>query len=158
MESERYERVMTSIKRKVPDRVPWTLWGHFPSLPFLKYYSWEKANRDGEESAKAHIALLNELDYKMDLLKVTPFYKFMAYHWGSKFKFLNNEETTETVEVVVKETKDWKKYGCLTLEPNYVKTLGQFQFFRVKLVVGCLSFIQFPALLFKLYIMFQRLN
>ena len=73
MESERYERVMAAMRREVPDRVPWTLWGHFPAVSFLKYYSWEKGNRDGEESARAHMALLRVLDYKMDLLKVTPF-------------------------------------------------------------------------------------
>lgn len=113
MKSERYERVMAAIRREVPDRVPWALWGHFPSLPFLNYYSWEKANRDGEELAKAHIALLNELDYKMDLLKVTPFFMFMAYQWGSKYQFINNDESAKRVEAVVKETKDWKKLWVL---------------------------------------------
>lgn len=113
MESERYERVLAAVNRRVPDRVPWALWGHFPALPFLRYYSWEKANRDGEELAKAHIALLNELDYKMDLLKVTPFYKYMACQWGSKFRFVDNEEDAETVEVVVKEPGDWRRLWVL---------------------------------------------
>lgn len=113
MESERYERVMAAIRREAPDRIPWALWGHFPALPFLSYYSWEKANRDGEELARAHIALLTDLDYKMDLLKVTPFFKYMASHWGSKFRFTNNEESVETVEVAVKETGDWKKLWVL---------------------------------------------
>jgi uroporphyrinogen decarboxylase len=113
MTSERYERVLTAIRRQEPDRVPWALWGHFPAVPFLKYYSWEKANRDGGELAKAHIALLNALDYKMDLLKVTPFYRFMAYHWGSKFRFTNNNEVVETVDVLVKDAKDWQKLWVL---------------------------------------------
>jgi len=113
MESERYERVLTAVDRGIPDRVPWALWGHFPALPFLKYYSWEKANRDGEESAKAHVALLDELDYKMDLLKVTPFYKYMACQWGSRFRFVDNEEDAETVEVPVKEPKDWHRLQIL---------------------------------------------
>lgn len=113
MRSERYERVMTAINREVPDRVPWTLWGHFPALPFLHYYSWEKANRDGEELAQSHVALVNELDYKMDLLKVTPFYRFMAYHWGSQFRFTNNNEVVETIEVIVQEPADWKKLWVL---------------------------------------------
>jgi len=113
MESERYERVIAAIHREVPDRVPWALWGHFPSLPFLRYYSWEKANRDGEELARAHIALLLELDYKMDLLKVTPFYRYMADRWGSIFRFTNNEEEVETVEVFVNETDDWEKLWVL---------------------------------------------
>ncbi len=73
MESDRFERVMTVINREVPDRVPWSVWGHFPAVDWLDYYSWEKANRDGEEAAKAHMALLRELDYKMDLLKGTFF-------------------------------------------------------------------------------------
>jgi len=113
MKSERYARVMAAINREVPDRVPWAIWGHFPSLPFLEYYSWEKANRDGEENAKAHIALMTELDYKMDLLKVTPFFRFMAYHWGSKYRFVNNDEFPEIGDAVVKETKDWKKLWVL---------------------------------------------
>ena len=94
------------MNNQVPDRVPWSLWGHFPAAPFLRYYSWEKANRDGEESAKAHLALMRSLDYKMDLLKVTPFYRYMAGHWGSKFKWIDNEESPITVEVCVKETSD----------------------------------------------------
>jgi uroporphyrinogen decarboxylase len=113
MSSVRYDRVMSAIRREVPDRVPWALWGHFPAAPFLRYYSWEKANRDGREIARSHIALLNELDYKMDLLKVTPFYRFMAHHWGSKFRFTNNEEVVETVDVIVKESKDWEKLWVL---------------------------------------------
>jgi uroporphyrinogen decarboxylase len=113
LESERYERVMAAIRGEVPDRVPWALWGHFPSLPFLEYYSWEKANRDGEELANAHIALLNALDYKMDFLKVTPFYEYMGYRWGSKFKFVDNDESVGYVELFVKKTEDWHKLFVL---------------------------------------------
>ncbi len=113
MNSERYERVMTALHRDVPDRLPWALWGHFPSLPFLEYYSWEKANRDGRELATAHLALLTALDYKMDFLKVTPFYNYMSCHWGSKYQFTNNEESAEKKEVVIKETADWKKLWVL---------------------------------------------
>jgi uroporphyrinogen decarboxylase len=104
---------MTVMQRGVPDRVPWALWGHFPAVPFLKYYSWEKANRDGEESARAHLALLRTLDFKMDLLKVTPYYRFMACQWGSKFHWENNNESPTTKEVVVKETNDWKRLWVL---------------------------------------------
>jgi uroporphyrinogen decarboxylase len=113
MESERYERVMSAIRREVPDRVPWAIWGHFPACDWLDYYSWEKANRDGEESAKAHLALLRALDYKMDLLKVTPFYRFMAFQWGSKFHWENNNESPSTVKVLVKTTEDWSKLWVL---------------------------------------------
>jgi uroporphyrinogen decarboxylase len=113
MESERLERVLAVLNRKIPDRVPWAIWGHFPAVNWLKRYSWEKANRDGEESAKAHLALLQALDYKMDLLKVTPFYKFMACQWGSKFHWENNDESPNTLEVCVKETEDWSKLWVL---------------------------------------------
>jgi uroporphyrinogen decarboxylase len=113
MESERFDRVMTAIRREEPDRVPWTLWGHFPAIDWLQYYSWEKAVRDGEESAKAHLALLRELDYKMDLLKVTPFFRYMAYRWGSKFKFTDNTGTDEYVDFFVKKPDDWGKLWVL---------------------------------------------
>jgi len=113
MKSERHTRVMTALRREIPDRVPWALWGHFPAVPFLRYYSWEKANRDGKESARAHMALLRALDYKMDLLKVTPFYRYMSCKWGSKFRFKDNEELDETLEVAVKETEDWEKLWVL---------------------------------------------
>ena len=113
MASDRYERVMAAMRRDVPDRVPWALWGHFPAVPFLKYYSWEKANRDGEESARAHLALLRSLDYKMDLLKVTPFYRFMACQWGSKFRWEDNDESPATIDVTVKTPGDWEKLWVL---------------------------------------------
>lgn len=111
--SDRYERVITVLNRKVPDRVPWSIWGHFPAVKWLNRYSWEKANRDGEESANAHLALLQALDYKMDLLKVTPYYRFMASLWGSKFHWENNDESPTTVDVCVKETEDWDKLWVL---------------------------------------------
>jgi uroporphyrinogen decarboxylase len=125
MESDRFERMMTVIHREVPDRVPWSIWGHFPAVNWLDYYSWEKANRDGEEAAKAHIALLRELDYKMDMLKVTPFYRFMAYRWGSKFQWENNDESPSTTEVCVKKTGDWEKLWVLDPQKElreYVRT------------------------------------
>ena len=113
MDSERYERVMAVIRREQPDRVPWSIWGHFPAVNWLDYYSWALAQRSGEEAARAHIALLRELDYKMDLLKVTPFYRFMAMQWGSRFDFRDNEEDAPTLDTVVKETKDWEKLWVL---------------------------------------------
>ncbi len=125
MESERFDRVLAVTQCKVPDRVPWALWGHFPACKWLNGYSWEKTTRDGEESAKAHMALLRELDYPMDLLKVTPYYRFMAMQWGSKFEFINNEEEAETKEVTVKKTKDWEKLWVLDPKKElreYVRT------------------------------------
>ena len=104
---------MTVIRRKVPDRVPWSIWGHFPAVNWLDYYSWELAQRSGEEAARGHMALIRELDYKMDLLKVTPFYRFMAMQWGSKFNFVDNEEDAPTLSTAVKETKDWEKLWVL---------------------------------------------
>ncbi len=113
MESERFERVMAVMHREVPDRVPWSIWGHFPAVDWLGRYSWEKSTRDGEESAAAHMALLRELDYKMDLLKVTPYYRFMAMQWGSRFDFRDNREDAPTLSTVVKESEDWGKLWVL---------------------------------------------
>lgn len=113
MESDRFERVFTVMNNKVPDRVPWALWGHFPACEWLDYYSWELSTRNGEHQAKAHMALLRELDYKMDLLKVTPYYRFMAMQWGSKFDFRDNEEEAPTLTTVVKETEDWSNLWVL---------------------------------------------
>lgn len=111
--TERHDRVNAVMQLKVPDKVPWAVWAHFPAIPWLKYYSWELANRNGEHQAKAHLALLRALDYKMDLLKVTPFFRNMAYHWGSKFRFTNNTGLDETVDVIVKQPEDWEKIWVL---------------------------------------------
>jgi hypothetical protein len=35
----------------------------------------KKDTRGGEEATKTHMRLLRELDYLMDLLKVTPYYR-----------------------------------------------------------------------------------
>jgi uroporphyrinogen decarboxylase len=113
MESERFERVMAAMHREIPDRVPWAIWGHFPACDWLDYYSWELSTRNGEQLAKSHIALLRELDYKMDLLKVTPYYRFMAMKWGSTFDFRNNNENAPTIKTIVKETEDWNKLWVL---------------------------------------------
>jgi uroporphyrinogen decarboxylase len=116
---------MAVMRREQPDRVPWSIWGHFPAVNWLDYYSWELSQRSGEEAAKAHIALLRELDYKMDLLKVTPFYRFMAMQWGSHFDFKNNEENAPTFSTIVKEAKDWEKLWVLDPKKElreYVRT------------------------------------
>jgi uroporphyrinogen decarboxylase len=104
---------MAALDRGIPDRVPWGLWGHFPAVDWLERYSWEKATRDGEENARAHLALLRELDYKMDLLKVTPYYKYMAMKWGSEFQFVDNNENASTLNLAVKESDDWEKLWVL---------------------------------------------
>jgi len=101
------------MRREVPDRVPWAIWGHFPAVDWLGRYSWEKSTRDGEESAAAHMALLRELDYKMDLLKVTPYYRFMAMQWGSNFDFRDNQEEAPTLSTVVKEAGNWERLWVL---------------------------------------------
>jgi uroporphyrinogen-III decarboxylase len=113
MESEQYQRVLAAANLEVPDRIPWSIWAHYPAIPWLKHYSWELANRNGEHQAKAHLALLRSLDYKMDLLKVTPFFRSMAYRWGSKFQFRNNTGKDEEIDVVVKEPVDWEKLWVL---------------------------------------------
>jgi uroporphyrinogen decarboxylase len=113
MESDRFERVMAVMRREVPDRVPWALWGHFPACEWLDCYSWELSTRNGEHQAKAHMALLRELDYKMDLLKVTPYYRFMAMQWGSKFDFKDNEEEAPTLSTAVEDPEDWSKLWVL---------------------------------------------
>jgi len=113
MESERFERVMAAVRHEVPDRVPWTLWSHFPAIPWIPNYSWEKASRDGEELAKSHMALLRELDYNMDLLKVTPFFRFMAQQWGSRFTFTNNTGSDKDENYIVKNPDDWEKLWVL---------------------------------------------
>jgi len=113
MESDRYNRVMAAVRREVPDRVPWAIWGHIPALPWVPGYSWEKASRDGEELAKSHLALLRELDYSMDLLKVTPFFRFMAQQWGSKFTFKDNNGLDDATDLFVKKPDDWSKLWVL---------------------------------------------
>lgn len=113
MDSDRYERVVTAANLGVPDRVPWSVWAHYPAIPWLKYYSWELANRNGEHQARAHMALLNALDYKMDLLKVTPFFRSMAYQWGSEFEFRNNDGKDTQTSQIVNEPEDWEHLWVL---------------------------------------------
>ena len=113
MNQDRYERVITAANNGTPDRVPWSVWAHYPAIPWLKYYSWELANRNGEHQAKAHLALLQALDYKMDLLKVTPFFRSMAYQWGSEFEFKNNDGKDTQLSMIVKEPEDWERLWVL---------------------------------------------
>ncbi|MBD3171511.1 hypothetical protein GF326_03465 [Candidatus Bathyarchaeota archaeon] len=111
--NDRYERVITAANNGVPDRVPWSVWAHYPAIPWLKHYSWELANRNGEHQAKAHLALLQALDYKMDLLKVTPFFRAMADRWGSDFEFKNNDGKDTQRAMIVNEPEDWERLWVL---------------------------------------------
>lgn len=111
--NDRYERVITAANNGIPDRVPWSVWAHYPAIPWLKHYSWELANRNGEHQAKAHLALLQALDYKMDLLKVTPFFRAMADRWGSDFEFKNNDGKDTQRAMIVNEPEDWERLWVL---------------------------------------------
>jgi len=51
----------------------------------------------------------------MDLLKVTPYYRFMAMQWGSSFDFRDNQEEAPTLSTVVKEAGDWERLWVLDL-------------------------------------------
>lgn len=58
------------------------------------------------------MAFLQQLDYKMDLLKVTS-WADASIQWGTKWRFTNNDEYPEKVEVAVKQTNDWEKLWVL---------------------------------------------
>jgi len=67
MNQDRYERVITAANNGTPDRVPWSVWAHYPAIPWLKYYSWELANRNGEHQAKAPLANYNAVGKVVEL-------------------------------------------------------------------------------------------
>lgn len=69
MELSKRERVLLALSGRDVDRVPVSLWQHFPGL-----------DRRGDDIARAHIEFQQKYDF--DLLKFTPSAGYYAEDWG----------------------------------------------------------------------------
>ena len=64
------------------------------------------------------MALLNELDYKMDLLKVTYFFRVMASLWGTKYRFIDNQKLQSNLMFLSRGLRIGGSSGYLIQERN----------------------------------------
>lgn len=99
------QRIYAAIKGEPVDRVPFSLWRHFPDV-----------DQTARGLAEAVIGFQKKFEF--DLVKITPASGYFPEAWGAKLIYRTDEEgkqkgTREFVSYPVKTPKDWQKLQSL---------------------------------------------
>lgn len=100
------ERIYKTIKNEPADRIPISLWRHFPD-----------SDQTSQGLAKAVIDFQKKFDF--DLVKVTPASGYMAEAFGGKFMPLKTglpKGIRECVDFPVKNHNDWEKIKPINMD------------------------------------------
>lgn len=102
------QRLETCLSGQKPDRVPITLWRHFPV-----------DDQRAEKLAAATLAFQKTFDF--DLVKVSPASSFSVKDWGSKDEWRGaTEGTREYTQWAIKQPEDWGKLAVLDPHKGYL--------------------------------------
>lgn len=94
-----FERIYATIQGKSVDRVPFSMWRHFPEV-----------DKSSKRFANALIA--NQQKFEFDFIKVTPSSGYMGEIFGGNFDFKKNEVekgVRESRSIIVNSNQDWIK-------------------------------------------------
>lgn len=98
------KRLEAAINGEKPDRVPVSLWRHWPG-------------DDQDAASLAAVHLKWQQDYDWDLLKVGPASSYSVIDWGVKDRWVGHiEGIRETTFFPVRTPEDWTK--LMVLDPN----------------------------------------
>ena len=104
----RRERIAAALVGKETDRLPFSLWRHFPNL-------------DHHPRKLAELSLEYQRKYDLDFIKFTPYGMLATIDWGVKLKFFPGfDQATVAAEPAIRSEDDW-----LNLEP-YTGTDGEY--------------------------------
>ncbi|WP_286974558.1 uroporphyrinogen decarboxylase family protein [Acetomicrobium sp. UBA5826] len=104
----RRERIQVALNFEETDRLPFSLWRHFPNL-------------DHHPRKLAELTLEYQRKYDLDFIKFTPYGMLATIDWGVKLKFFPGfDEASVAAEPAVKDPDDW-----LHLKP-YSGTDGEY--------------------------------
>lgn len=91
------ERIQAALAKKETDRLPFSLWRHFPNL-------------DHHPSKLAELSLEYQRKYDLDFIKFTPYGMLATIDWGVKLKFFPGFDTaTVAAEPAIHSADDWTK-------------------------------------------------
>jgi uroporphyrinogen decarboxylase len=91
------ERIQAALQQKETDRLPFSLWRHFPNL-------------DHHPRKLAELSLEYQRKFDLDFIKFTPYGMLATIDWGVKLKFFPGFDTaTVAAEPTIKEPDDWTK-------------------------------------------------
>lgn len=98
------DRLAAAIAGEAVDRVPVALWRHFPG--------------DDQRPADLAAATLSfQWRWDWDFVKVTPASSFAVYDWGSRDRWVgNNEGTREYIQRAVTDPEDWRRLPVLDVQ------------------------------------------
>jgi len=116
----RQERLQAAIRGDDVDRVPVTLWRHWPG-----------DDQRAEDLARAHLVFQRQYDF--DFIKVSPASSFCVEDWGAETRYMgNNEGTREHLRRVVRQPEDWgrlpvlnPRQGALGRQLRCLELIGQ---------------------------------
>ncbi len=94
-----FERIYAAIHGKLTDRVPFSIWKHFPDIDYSSI-----------KFAKALIAYQKKFDF--DFIKITPSSGYMGEIFGGKFDFKENavkKGIRENKSFIINNNQEWKK-------------------------------------------------
>ncbi len=93
----RRERIQAALLKKETDRLPFSLWRHFPNL-------------DHHPRKLAELSLEYQRTYDLDFIKFTPYGMLATIDWGVKLKFSPGfDMATVAAEPAIHSADDWTK-------------------------------------------------
>jgi uroporphyrinogen decarboxylase len=93
----RRERIQAALRQKETDRLPFSLWRHFPNL-------------DHHPRKLAELSLDYQRKYDLDFIKFTPYGMLATIDWGVKLKFFPGfDMATVAAEPAIQEPGEWAK-------------------------------------------------
>lgn len=93
----RRERIQAALAGKETDRLPFSLWRHFPNL-------------DHHPRKLAELSLEYQRKYDLDFIKFTPYGMLATIDWGVKLKFSPGFDlATVAAEPAIRSADDWTK-------------------------------------------------
>ncbi|OPL08914.1 MAG: hypothetical protein AVO33_08345 [delta proteobacterium ML8_F1] len=91
----RRERIQAALQKKETDRLPFSLWRHFPNL-------------DQHPRKLAELSLEYQRKFNLDFIKFTPYGMTATIDWGVKLKFFPGFDTAAiAAEPAIKTPEDW---------------------------------------------------
>jgi len=89
------ERILAALNFKETDRLPFSLWRHFPNL-------------DQHPRKLAELSLKYQRKYDLDFIKFTPYGMLATIDWGVKLKFFPGFDTAPVAaEPAIIDPEDW---------------------------------------------------
>ena len=103
-----WERITAALEKKPVDRVPVSLWRHWPI-------------EDEEPQGLADAMLRWQKKYDFDLLKFCPTGTYGIEDWGAETEFIYNDHGVRTItKHQINSPKDWANLGSLDVTQGYL--------------------------------------